>query len=72
MLTYNNTPTKMFIQGGNMKDYSECIINIKEFIRRAEDCFNAKNPIGAYKHTMDAFNEVQELLDVALEESKDD
>ena len=41
-----------------MKDYSECIINIREFLRRTEDCFNAKNPMGAYKHTMDAFQEV--------------
>lgn len=53
------------------KDYSECIINIKAFVRRAEDCFNAKNPIGAYHHTMNAFKEVEELLDIALDGCKD-
>ena len=54
------------------KDYSECIINIKEFIRRAEDCFNAKNPMGAYHHVMNAFQETEDLLEIALEESKHD
>lgn len=53
-----------------MKDYSECIINIKEFIRRTDECFNANNPIGAYHHAMKAFQETQELLDIALEKSK--
>ena len=54
------------------KDYSECIINIKEFIRRAEDCFNARNPMGAYHHVMSAFQETEDLLEIALEESKCD
>jgi hypothetical protein len=53
-----------------MKDYSECIINAREFLRRTEDCFLAKNPMGAYHHAMALFREVEELLDVALEESK--
>lgn len=53
------------------KDYSECLINIKEFLRRAEECFLNKNPIGAYHHAMSAFQETQDLLDVALEEMKD-
>jgi hypothetical protein len=52
------------------KDYSECFINIRYFLRNAEDCFNAKNPMGAYHHVMNAFQEVQELLDIALEEGK--
>ncbi len=53
------------------KDYSECITNIRTFLRRAEECFNAKNPMGAYKYTMDTFQEVEELLEIALEESKE-
>ena len=53
-----------------MKDYSECIINIKEFIRRAEECFNDKNHMGAYHHAMKAFQETEELLEIALEECK--
>ena len=53
-----------------MKDYSECIINIREFLRRAEDCFNTKNPMGAYHHAMSAFQEVEDLLEIALEEGK--
>lgn len=52
------------------KDYSECLINIREFLRRAEDCFLAKNPMGAYHHAMQAFQETEDLLEVALEESK--
>lgn len=54
------------------KDYSECIIHIREFLRRAEDCFNAKNPMGAYHHVMNAFQETEDLLEIALEESKHD
>ena len=52
------------------KDYSECLINIKEFLRRAEDCFNAKNHMGAYHHVMNAFQETEDLLEVALELGK--
>ena len=55
-----------------MKDYSECIINIREFLRRTEDCFNAKNPMGAYQHAMQAFQETEDLLEIALEGSKDE
>ena len=54
-----------------MKDYSECIINLKEFIRRSEDCFNAKNYIGAQHHVMNLVNEAQDLLDYAIEQSKE-
>ena len=53
-----------------MKDYSECIINIREFLRRTEDCFNAKNPMGAYHHAMSAFQEMEDLLEIALEEGR--
>jgi len=70
MLTYNNTPTKMYIQGGVMKDYSECLINVRFFLRNAEECFLAKNPMGAYHHLMNAFQETEEMLEIALEESK--
>mgnify|MGYP003351529061 CR=1 FL=1 len=54
-----------------MKDYSECIINIKEFLRRAEDCFNAKNPTGASYHVMNVINEAQDLLDFSIEETRE-
>ena len=54
-----------------MKDYSECLINIREFLRRAEECFLAKNDIGAYHHSMNAFKEMQDLLEVALEGMKE-
>lgn len=52
------------------KDYSECLINIKHFLRNAEDCFLAKNPMGAYHHVMNAFQETEELLEIALDEAK--
>lgn len=51
-----------------MKDYSECLINIREFLRRAEECFLAKNSIGAYHHGMNAFKETQDLLEFALKD----
>lgn len=54
-----------------MKDYSECLINIREFLRRTEECFQAKNSIGAYEHGMNAFKEVQDLLECALEGMKE-
>ena len=53
-----------------MKDYSECIINIKEFVRRAEECFNAKNPIGAQKYAEDVMREAVELIEIAKEMAK--
>jgi len=53
-----------------MKDYSECIINIKEFVRRAETCFNDKNPIGAQKYVDDIVSEVTELVEIAKEMNK--
>lgn len=53
-----------------MKDYSECIINIKEFVRRAEDCFNAKNPIGAQKFAEDVMRESVDLIEIAKEMAK--
>ncbi len=55
-----------------MKDYSECLINIRTFLRRAEECFLAKNSIGAYEHGMDAFKELQDMLEFALEDMKED
>ena len=54
-----------------MKDYSECLINVREFLRRAEECFLAKNDIGAYEHGMNAFKEIQDLLECALEGMKE-
>ena len=54
-----------------MKDYSECLINIREFLRRAEDCFNAKNPVGASHHAMNAIHETQDLLDFAIEQTRE-
>jgi hypothetical protein len=54
-----------------MKDYSECIINIREFVRRAEDAFNAKNIKGAQHHVMNLVNEAQDLLDYAIEHGKE-
>lgn len=53
-----------------MKDYSECIINIKEFLRRAEDCFNAKNPIGGKKYAEDVMREAVDLIESAKEMTK--
>ena len=55
-----------------MTDYSEQLINTRHFLKRAEDCLNAKNPMGAYHHMMNVFREVEELLDYCLEESKDE
>lgn len=52
------------------KDYSECIINIREFLRRTEEAFLNKNPMGAYHHAMNAFQETQDLLEIALDEGK--
>jgi len=52
------------------KDYSECIINTREFLRRAEECFLARNPMGAYHHAMNAFQEIQDLLEIALDEGR--
>jgi hypothetical protein len=54
-----------------MKDYSECIINAREFLARTEDCFNSNNPMGAYHHAMALFREAEELLDIALEEIRE-
>ncbi len=54
-----------------MKDYAECIINIKEFVRRAEETLNAKNVIGAQHHVMNLVNEAQDLLDYTIEHSKE-
>lgn len=54
-----------------MKDYSECLINVREFLRRAEDCFNAKNPVGASHHVMNAIHETQDLLDFAIEQTRE-
>ena len=54
------------------KDYSECLINIREFLRRSEECFQAKNNMGAYHHVMNAFQETQELLDIALDGGRND
>ena len=53
-----------------MKDYSECLLNVRFFLRNAEECFLTKNPMGAYHHVMNAFQETEELLEIALEESK--
>ena len=55
-----------------MTDYAEQLINTRHFLRRAEECLNAKNPKGAYHHMMNAFREIEELLDYCLEESKDE
>ena len=52
------------------KDYSECLINIREFLRRSEECFQAKNHMGAYHHVMSAFQEMEDLLEIALEEGR--
>ena len=49
-----------------MKDYSECLINVREFLRRAEDCFNAKNPVGASHHVMNAIHDTKDLFDFAI------
>mgnify|MGYP003335285854 FL=1 len=55
-----------------MKDYSECLINIREFLRRAEGCFQANNNMGAYHHLMQAFKETQDVMEIALEKEKED
>ena len=54
-----------------MKDYSECLINIREFLRRAENCFQANNHMGAYHHLMQAFKETEDVMEIALEKGKD-
>ena len=46
-----------------MTDYSEQLINTRHFLKRAEDCLSTKNPMGAYHHAMNAFREVEALLD---------
>ena len=53
-----------------MRDYSEHLINTRHFLKRAEECLTANNPMGAYHHMMNAFREVEALLDHCLEESK--
>jgi hypothetical protein len=55
-----------------MKDYSECLINIREFLRRTEECLQAKNAIGAVHHAMNAVNETQDLLDIAIDGTRED
>lgn len=54
-----------------MKDYSESMINTREFLRRTEDCLLDNNHMGAYHYAMQAFREVQDLLEYCLEKSKD-
>ena len=55
-----------------MTDYSEQLINTREFLRRAEKCLQAKNTTGAYHHAMNAFKEIEQLLDFCLEGMKND
>jgi hypothetical protein len=55
-----------------MTDYSESIINTREFLRRAEQCLQAKNTTGAYHHAMNAFKETEALLEYCLEGMKND
>ena len=55
-----------------MTDYSEQLINTREFLRRAEQCLQAKNTTGAYHHAMNAFKEIEALLEYCLEDMKNE
>ena len=62
----------MFMKGAYMRDYSEPIINTRTFLKRAEDCLLANNPMGAYHHAMNAFKEIQLIMDYCLDEGKNE
>jgi hypothetical protein len=55
-----------------MKDWSESSIDIKEFIRRAEDCCNEKNYQGATRHVINIVNEAQDWLDFLIKKTEKD
>lgn len=71
MLTYVIVRTKILMKGEFMTDYSEPIINTREFLRRAEHCLLANNPTGAYHHAMNAFKETQLIMDYCLKEMEE-
>lgn len=54
-----------------MKDYADSLINAREFLKRTESCLLANNHMGAYHHAMQAFREVESLLDFCLEQTRE-
>lgn len=54
-----------------MKDYAESLINAREFLYKTEACILQNNHMGAYHHAMQAFREIEELMDYCLEKTKD-
>jgi hypothetical protein len=55
-----------------MKDWSENSINLKEYIRRAEDCCNEGNYKGATRHVISMVNEAQDWLDFLVTKTEKD
>jgi hypothetical protein len=55
-----------------MKDWSECSIDIKEYMSRAESACNSKNYQGATRHVINIINEAQDWLDFLVKKSEDD
>lgn len=54
-----------------MQDYADPLINAREFLRRTEESLLANNYMGAYHHAMQAFREVEALLDYCLDKTKE-
>ena len=70
-MTYVYRYTTLLKKGEQMEDYADPLINAREFLRRTEQCLLANNHMGAYHHAMQAFREVEALLDYCLDKTKE-
>ena len=54
-----------------MTDYAELLINARQFLIQSEESFLKNNHMDAYHHAMQAFLEIEKILDCCLEKSKE-
>jgi len=71
LLTYVYRSITLVKKGEQMQDYADPLINAREFLRRTEESLLANNYMGAYHHAMQAFREVEALLDYCLDKTKE-
>lgn len=55
-----------------MKDYSELLLDTREFLKRTEECLMARNSMGAHYHATQAVKEMEELRDLCLEMTREE
>ena len=55
-----------------MKDYSELVLNAREFLKRTEECLMSRNSRGAHYHATQAVKELEDLRDLCLEMTRED